>query len=53
MRGWVFQDDSPSLHRANETKEAPNAVCVAVSGTNLHESLNNPDLNRIEQMGGS
>jgi hypothetical protein len=51
MQGWVFKDDSPSLHRANETKEAPNGVCVAISGANLHESLNSPDLNRIKQMG--
>jgi hypothetical protein len=40
MRGWVFQDDRNSPHRAKERKEAPNAVCVTVSGANIHWPAN-------------
>jgi hypothetical protein len=50
MRGWFFQDDGASPHRAKETKEALNAVWVTVSGANLHWPANGPDLTPIEQM---
>jgi hypothetical protein len=52
MRGWDFQNDGVSLHRAKETREALNEVCVTVSGADLHSAANRSDLNPIEQRGG-
>jgi hypothetical protein len=50
MREWFFEDDGVSLHRAKEMKEALNAVCVTISGANLHWPVNSTDRTLIEQM---